>query len=421
VSKKEGKMGRLVIVTVVMLVVLVGLLPATGVSAASRLVVDDDRVQFRNADYTTISAAVAAASSGDTIVVYPGTYNESVVLDGSGLTVKSAKGAAATVVNPQGGYGFAIEASSVTVQGFTVMGADIGISAYPATYWVGDIAILDNILDGNGLGIYMWAENFRIARNAIRNCGWAMDLEGSDGIIDRNVLSNSGEIDLWGMNLVLEGNSLQGVSIYTEGAFNPEIRNNVIDGGNMYLSGVVAARVVGNTLRKSPGRSGVVTARIVGNTLRNSPGTAIWVNEANLTIEGNQIVNPGEWGINWGVIGTMVVRHNRISGASFGIVTGAVGEISGNVISDAVVGVFHYESGLQLLNNTIKNVTVGVVLSGDTDRVVGNAIKDAAIGVLVSIYADASEVAGNTFKDTSLKDVWREATDGPPPITIPYP
>ena len=32
-------------------------------------------------DYTTIQAAVTAASSGDSIVVYPGTYNENITIE----------------------------------------------------------------------------------------------------------------------------------------------------------------------------------------------------------------------------------------------------------------------------------------------------------------------------------------------------
>src|SRR5262245_55236633 len=56
----------------------------------STLLVDDDRAQFRNAPFTTISAAVAAASPGDTIKVAPGLYQESVLVNKT-LTLLGAR------------------------------------------------------------------------------------------------------------------------------------------------------------------------------------------------------------------------------------------------------------------------------------------------------------------------------------------
>ena len=46
---------------------------------AARLVVDDDRAQCKDAGFTTLAAAIAAAHPGDTILVCPGTYAGAVV------------------------------------------------------------------------------------------------------------------------------------------------------------------------------------------------------------------------------------------------------------------------------------------------------------------------------------------------------
>jgi len=59
-------------------------------AAASVRVVDDDRAQCASADYSTISAAVTAATAGDTIKVCAGIYPESVQVDKS-LTFNGAK------------------------------------------------------------------------------------------------------------------------------------------------------------------------------------------------------------------------------------------------------------------------------------------------------------------------------------------
>lgn len=52
--------------------------------------------------YSTISAAVVAASPGDTINVCPGTYTENVTINKSTLTIKSTGGASVTTVNAAG-------------------------------------------------------------------------------------------------------------------------------------------------------------------------------------------------------------------------------------------------------------------------------------------------------------------------------
>jgi len=56
--------------------------------------VDDDRMQRPNADFTSIQAAVQAASAGDEIRVYRGTYNEQVVIPASkdGLKLTAVSG-----------------------------------------------------------------------------------------------------------------------------------------------------------------------------------------------------------------------------------------------------------------------------------------------------------------------------------------
>ena len=66
-------------------------------SARHVLRVDDDGAECRHADFTTIQAAVDAASSGMTILVCPGTYHESVTIAKSDLRIR-AKGPRRAVV-----------------------------------------------------------------------------------------------------------------------------------------------------------------------------------------------------------------------------------------------------------------------------------------------------------------------------------
>lgn len=77
----------LVIGLLAVVLMVVGVQPA---AAATTWVVDDDGVECPDRDFSSISAAVAAAGSGDTIEVCPGTYTENIVLNES-LTILGAQ------------------------------------------------------------------------------------------------------------------------------------------------------------------------------------------------------------------------------------------------------------------------------------------------------------------------------------------
>ncbi len=111
-------------------------------------------------DYPTISAAVAAASPGDEIVVAPGTYSGSVTINKANLTLRSSGGKAATVITGTSGLGtILIQADGFTLggvgQGFTIIGYDSPSPAleYAAVYIQGvrsNITIRDNEIVADG-------------------------------------------------------------------------------------------------------------------------------------------------------------------------------------------------------------------------------------------------------------------------------
>jgi pectin methylesterase-like acyl-CoA thioesterase len=101
--------------------------------------------------YTTIGAAVAAASAHDTITVAPGTYHEDVVIS-TPLSLIGA-GASNTIIDstglPNGIHVDGFEHAGlnhVTVTGFTVKNADFqGILVTDASF----VNIADNRVTGN--------------------------------------------------------------------------------------------------------------------------------------------------------------------------------------------------------------------------------------------------------------------------------
>ncbi|PYY25040.1 MAG: hypothetical protein DMG62_00090 [Acidobacteria bacterium] len=95
------------------------------------LVVDDDRLDCPNADFTSIQAAVDAAPPDATIQVCAGIYHESVTItkDGLKLLVKGPRGGAVvdSMLVPEAGF-FVENASRVRIEGFTMRrGHEAGI------------------------------------------------------------------------------------------------------------------------------------------------------------------------------------------------------------------------------------------------------------------------------------------------------
>ena len=143
--------------------VVVSLLHLQGVSAASTHWVNDDASSYalpgancNNAGYSTIQAAVNAASPADVINVCPGTYNENVVI-GKSLTVKSTGGASVTTVNAGVSFHvFQITAANVSLRGLTILPAgfadgDIGVNV--AVDGNAMALILQNVITGGRIGV----------------------------------------------------------------------------------------------------------------------------------------------------------------------------------------------------------------------------------------------------------------------------
>jgi pectin methylesterase-like acyl-CoA thioesterase len=89
--------------------------------------VDDDLLDFPGADFSRIQDAIDAATSGDTIVVYPGTYSENMLVDKS-LTIMADGGVEQTVIEglDTEAHNVHVTADGVTLDGFALEG--------PATY-----------------------------------------------------------------------------------------------------------------------------------------------------------------------------------------------------------------------------------------------------------------------------------------------
>jgi parallel beta-helix repeat protein len=231
-------------------------------NAAKTIVVPDN--------YPTISAAVANASAGDTIIVKSGVYHENVVVDKS-LTLISETPQAAVVIGTGGmdrgqSTVFTLASDKVQISGFTIESLNYSTVSYCATgiSVQGDACtITGNIIQNTYYGIFCSAQTHTTIsdntitanfKDAIRFCG------GSQNTISENTIT---------------GNAQSGIAI--EGYSNTITKNNIT--GNNRAIGV-----------------GSSYSLIYGNTLSGNSESGLYFAGSNNTVCANNIAG-SKWGI----------------------------------------------------------------------------------------------------------------------------
>jgi len=137
-----------------------------------------------------IQDAVYAASAGDVIVVGPGLYNETVYVDKDNLSIFGAQAgrdarwgrynpaeesivdASGSPYGDGGGAGFNIydEVYNAVIDGFTIQGGTTGPYASGIYVYYANPQILDNIIQNNAVGLYMYeAFTMLVENNLFRN------------------------------------------------------------------------------------------------------------------------------------------------------------------------------------------------------------------------------------------------------------
>jgi len=156
-------------------------------------------------NYSTIQAAVDAASPGDTIIVKAGTYTENVKVNKDHLTIKSESGTEVTIVHAANSsdHVFKVTADYVNISEFTVEGA-VGVPGlFAAGIYLGEAdhcAISGNTVRGNHYGIYLGSSYNNTLRNnsVTSNSGYGILLSRSNSnVITNNHASNN----FWGIEI----------------------------------------------------------------------------------------------------------------------------------------------------------------------------------------------------------------------------
>ncbi|MBC8029182.1 MAG: thrombospondin type 3 repeat-containing protein [Pyrinomonadaceae bacterium] len=242
--------------------------------------------------YSSISAAVAAASSGDTIQVCPGTYPESIGVD-KGLIINGANAGtnpntgirgAESIISGPGGPGIRIGTTEpVTIDGFTFSG---GTGPMIDSYTSGhNPTIIKNIFTGqvNGFffnepALFTFEDNYL---HDLTDCGGcegvfiAGNWNGSTGTvasIKDNVWSNlldTPATNLSNISGTISGNSFSYVAYYCvflANATNVDVTDNTFD---QTINPDITVRTWGAGIRFFTPSAGF-GARITGNTFSNN-------------------------------------------------------------------------------------------------------------------------------------------------------
>jgi len=137
--------------------VILSLVLAACVSASITRVSANELKVGGEGKYSTISAAVKAASTGDTILVSPGTYVENVVVN-KPIKIVSTNGAQATIVKASDTSKevFLLGSSDISIQGFTITGGNKGVS-----FGTSNCILTKCVVNGNVFGVYLSCRNIQ--------------------------------------------------------------------------------------------------------------------------------------------------------------------------------------------------------------------------------------------------------------------
>jgi len=368
-------MNKLIILLMALLIFALG----SGIGTAKEITVQP------GGPIQSIQAAVNSASSGDTIIVKPGTYSENITISKPNLIIKSESGnpedTVITAKNVNASV-FYTTANYTTISGFKVnSGGYSGVTGIRLSK-CSNCAITNNNLSGNSLGIYLSDSKYNtISGNSVNsNSRYGIHLVRSEV----NTLSNN-NANSNGHGFVLENNS-NGNTLTSNIASS--------SAGLTRSSGFYSTYSSNNTLNK--------------NIAINNPWGIYFINSNISTISGNDVSNNNEYGMwislsNYNTISGNIANETR---RGIFLDSSSHNTLSENVVAfNDIAGLYecpgcHYNT---IFNNYLNNVRNADIRNRDTTWYKSKA---AGINIVGGPY-----IGGNFWGKPDGKGFSQNATD----------
>lgn len=366
-------------------------------------------------DYPTIQAAMNAASPGDTVLVGPGTYYETVmlsagvVLAGSGrdVTIIDGGGAELPVVTLEND-----PSGTAAVRDLTLQNGAVGLRAVNSAIEISQNLIWQNLYGG----IAVWGGACTISGNRIQdNGGPGLRTDGGDGTIKDNEFTGNhavpGRYFPFGP---IAGGAECNLSGNMQILRNSFTANSGVGGGGIAVDRLqvgASCLIEGNVVEANSGNAGGIYAgewdsadptRMVvrDNTVRNNQGGQAGgvLAQGFVEVTGNEIkdnVGSGVWYHGYDV-GHAVIRENTITGNTDEPVRGAglvLQSTLGTAASNNVIennsprGMFLDYVGGEIQRNTVSGHSeLGIHVTRNAGRALrfeGNTIRGNGAGFLL--------------------------------------
>jgi parallel beta-helix repeat protein len=279
-----------------------------------------------------IQAAVNNSSSGDTVIVKAGEYEENVVVNVSGLTISSESKEPDDVLiraKDENSSVFRVKADNVTITGFNITGSG---EAFDVSK---DASITNSVNAGNS--------SSSLEANQAYSSGAEVFISRWNGIGCPPAGICLEQVN----NCTIEGNNLfeNQEGIYLQNTINSTVSKNKLFRNSIWLDeGCGKNLLINNTVEKSYINVGAhcLNNTMLQNRILNGGGISIACCGGNNLVSKNEVINCSAGVDIYDVQGKTVLQDNRIKDCDSGIYLTFVfySSIYNNTISNSSKGIF---------------------------------------------------------------------------------
>lgn len=355
-------------------------------------------------NFTTIQSAVDDASPGDTIFLFAGTYEESVLVNKTLSLVGEDKDL--TILESRSGrYVIQVTADWVNITGLTITGKwAVGLELESAD----NCTIDSTVIPRGDPGVHLRQSNNNSITNSILSKGGILLSHSNNNWISNNWLSNS----FYGIRIRdSSDNSIVGNvisdnrhGIYLQDSTTTTILSNVLTNDGILLEGNSLEYWNSHTMGSSNmvnGRTLYYWSNVVHGSVPSNAGQVILANCSNVLVEGLSLSN-ASLGIQLGFSSGNVISNNLVSGNFDGIslAHSENNTVIHNTALENYDGItLHYSGNNTLTNNTVLYSYTGIRIGRSFGNVVeANVVNLSRFDGLILYFSELTHLSANNIE-----------------------